>query len=335
MRGVSHLQTASGAPAGDAALLRAARELPARVDQVARVLGIEALDVVGRLVVGGKPAVAARATLPGSQVLSLLDPVPPRRSFRTLEPLLLDAFPRTVDGEFKPITTAVFKNRLIDLTRDLDEANFDEADYGVPTVRAFVRLFPERLLAIEDGRSTMVQAVDQATAASDPKTALGRQRIRPDLWRAALDYASGLPYVWDSTSAVARPSEPSDGTLPPFPTLTPEQLAGWRQDYIATIAEPSEDLTAWARNNGKTAALPPELRSGWNRLLSERVVEHIRRTLTELGDADVSVFEEYGVPRSATPSSLRAFMHRYIDTASEQELAAMTINPVIAMRLSR
>lgn len=318
-------------PIGDSERLRAARSLPARAEQVARVLQIEPIDLVGKLVAQGQPAVKAHAMLDGDTVLALLDGHLPRRAFAVLEPVVRDVFPQGDDGAPRPVTTAVFKNRLIDKTN----RDFDETDYGVPTVRAFVRLFPHLLTITEDGRSTFVGLSEPDVVGQEidvPR--LGRRRIRADLWRASLDYASRTTYVWDASAGIARPVEPGEDGLPSFPTMTPEGISAWRREFLETLGTKGLELRDWATSNAKTADLPIQLRSGWNRYQAEKVIAHARESLASVGADGVEVFETASPAATPRVSAVREFMHKYIDVATDEELAALSLNPLVAMRVA-
>ena len=94
------------------------------------------------------------------------------------------------------MTTAVLKNRLLDLTGRA----FDEAAYGATSFMDFV-LRNKETLAVD--HSTVPPLVELRNAASSRQPSdeavdvKAPHRIRPDLWKAALDYSSGTRYVWD------------------------------------------------------------------------------------------------------------------------------------------
>jgi hypothetical protein len=78
--------------------------------------------------------------------------------------------------------------------------------------------------------------------------------VRQDLWAAIMDYGSGCRYVWDDACGIARPARPDDAK-PFFPTVTLEELARWRAEFVginansldpAGIEEPEQ---AWPSTN--------------------------------------------------------------------------------------
>lgn len=320
----------------DARILRAAVAVPARVDQVARVLGRAPLEVVERLLGDGRDAVSTTATLPAEAVQEMLDGVAPRKSFRSIEPMIVQAFERArgADDAFKPMTVAVLKNRLIDAIG----TDFHESDYGAPHVRAFVRLYPALLRQVGDQRVAMVELIDPTSAevASDPTGAA--RRIRPDLWRASLDYASGHAYVWDAASKAARPASPADSDEVAFPTLHREDIARWREAFAASVQDGDGSVHEWAENGaGRTVGLPNHHRAAWNRYQTEQVASHIQQFFEANDIAEVSVYAPAAarVRPSTVESPLRAYLHRYIDAASDAELAGLVINPAVAVRMER
>ena len=131
------------------------------------------------------------------------------------------------------MTTAVLKNRLLDLTG----GTFDEAAYGADTFMDFV-LSNEETLVVD--RSTAPPLVELRNAAPSPQPSDGAvhvtaaYRIRPDLWKAALDYSSGTRYVWDVARRIAVPSAGSDGELI-ISTVTEDIQRRWRQQFIDDI----------------------------------------------------------------------------------------------------
>ena len=319
----------------DARILREAVAVPARVDQVARVLGQAPLEVVERLLVDGREAVPLTAILPAEAVQQLLGAVTPRKSFRALEPMIVQAFERArgVEDVFRPMTIAVLKNRLIGTIG----REFHESDYGVPHVRSFVRLFPALLRPVGDDRVPMVELIDP-TSAEEASTPSGtEQRIRSDLWRASLDYASGQQYVWDPESQSARPASPVDAGTIVFPTLHRGDIAQWRAAFADTVEAGDGPAHDWAEiGAGRTIGLPNHHRAAWNRYQAEQVAAHVRRFFDLHTISEVPVHAAAPNRGASHPESpLRAYLHRYIDTASEAELARLQIDPTVALRLAR
>ena len=98
--------------------------------------------------------------------------------------------------DWRRMTTAVLKNRLLDLTgRD-----FDETDYGASSFMGFVSRYPDMLQVDDSVFPPIVELygmeADRLPSAGDEYTPTA-YHIRSDLWQAALDYSSGMQYVWD------------------------------------------------------------------------------------------------------------------------------------------
>ena len=87
------------------------------------------------------------------------------------------------------MTVAVLKNRLLDLT----DRTFKESDYGSGTFWEFVK--GNKDILILDETTTPPVAILKGVSPDDHASA--QSRIRPDLWRAVLDFSSGDMYFWD------------------------------------------------------------------------------------------------------------------------------------------
>src|SRR5207253_7391747 len=57
-------------------------------------------------------------------------------------------------------------------------------------------------------------------------------RIRSDLWRAVMDYASGRKFVWDPAKNAAYPSDDPSAS-PLLPTVDANLLKEWRAKVAA------------------------------------------------------------------------------------------------------
>src|SRR5712671_4654504 len=160
------------------------------------------------------------------------------------------------------MTTAVLKNRLLTLT----DRQFSEADYGARTLIEFASKFPE-LISID-------------TTTYPPEVALRPTRIKPDLWRAAIDYRSGTVYVWDPVHQRARERTVSDNAALQLPTLTKDHLTRWRADFAerqrpTVTSSETAALENWVQHGLATQQLPERLKDLWKREQSWRVWEHL------------------------------------------------------------
>ena len=174
---------------------------------------------------------------------------------------------RSGKPEWRSMTAAVLKNRLLDLT----SREFDTSQYGASSFLEFVSSFPD-LLAVDRAVSpqmvTLLQVETTADESSLPSTEPLRGRVRPDLWRAILDYTSGATYLWDPTTAAARATRETEDLTPDLalPTIDEEEMSHWRSEFAErhwrNLSERPQHfmlLEGWRSSNLGTYALPPAL----------------------------------------------------------------------------
>ncbi len=187
------------------------------------------------------------------------------------------------------MTAGVLKNRLLKVT----SGGFDERDYGAASFTDFLRAFPDLVDVDTLERPPRVVLKEYATAntsESQDGPRGRRPRIRADLWRAIIDYSSGIQYVWDINAKRARPrNQATAEDLPLIPTLTPDELRQWRRGFLEShplalaVQDPAESaqLKTWLDRNLSTEALLPVLRAAWNQELSHAVERKLREWFTE------------------------------------------------------
>ena len=184
--------------------------------------------------------------------------------------LIVQAFEdarRTGRPDWRTMTIAVLKNRMLKRNR-----SFQERDYGARTIAEFVRRYPD-LLLLDD--SSVPPRVSLRTPSADIPTTtdVEHSRIRPDLWKAVVDYQSGLTYIWDGEAARSTedlsPEEAASQRV--LPTLSVAELDTWRQEFRDNVnALIRDDPTAveqtrrWIENRLGTRYLPASLRTLWN-----------------------------------------------------------------------
>lgn len=251
-------------------------------------------------------------------------------------------------ADWRRMTTAVLKNRLLDLT---DRA-FDEADWGATTTREFVeRLAPTLALDFSTRPTTVVlhpdiDVGDQETAvAVEQARRRGDWRIRQDLWDAVIDCASGHVYVWDGSHASPRaPEDLEKDSAVLLPTVTPEELSAWRESFASEL-QPTVDsdlqaeLDRWRQSPASSQMLPQRYRNRWYGVLKR----HVRARLDEW-------FAEHGVEppadwiASAAPfrpaagdetEHLRSVALRAIRLMRREELERLDLPLSVLARLSR
>ena len=207
--------------------------------------------------------------------------------------LIVEAFQeaqRSGKPQWRRMTIAVLKNRLLDLT----ERSFDEASYGASNFMDFVLRYPD-MLRVDDSVSPPIvelhgDKADRLSSAGDSrKTTL--YHIRSDLWRAVLDYSSGTKYVWDLDANQARPSQDYEHS-PVIDTTTADIQRQWRQQFLGEVNEsltltPAEMLKSddWLQRHLGTIRLPTRLIPLWNRFCRDKVLEHLRGWFSEAGIA--------------------------------------------------
>ena len=231
------------------------------------------------------------------------------------------------------MTTPVLKNRILALT----DGRFTEARYGARSLTDFVTKFND-LITLDGSRiPPIVELRDHErihVTPSELERGSRPPRIRSDLWRATLDYASGQTYVWDAKENQARPQEPGDG-LTVIPTITSEQLQRWRIDFSetessseTTQSDELERLSHWRDNQLPTAELPPRLMPLWNRYLRERVHELLQTWFEKIGMAppsDLVITQPTTVVRPSETEDLRQLVMRVVEQMTERELADLVL----------
>jgi hypothetical protein len=195
-------------------------------------------------------------------------------------------------ADWQTMTTAVLKNRLLDLT----DREFKETDWEAKSFREFVALFSDVIEAVPGAHPSEVRLLGDlhlppGVASGKPLDLGARRNIRSDLWNAILDYSSGKKYWWDGERAVSDAEDAvSLGKL--LPTLDEEEFKTWRHEFVqeqsTEKSEHASFLYGWLERTEPLAQLPASLRIPW-------VIELKRRVLTRLEEW----FEQEGIPLPA------------------------------------
>lgn len=205
---------------------------------------------------------------------------------------------RTKKRDWRLMTTAVLKNRLLTIT----DGAFDESDYGFRNMNYLARALPDILRLHEASVPAVVEllveldasldvghdiydqdssaqakplaAVAPSWAAETPSPPILGDWIRPDLWWAVLA-PEDRPFVWDESMKRAVPAEPADGRLR-LPTLLTQSQQDDRRlfaraNWPATFDNRSNNLEHWIRT-GAIDLLPYELRRRWSKFLASRAI---------------------------------------------------------------
>lgn len=222
--------------------------------------------------------------------------------------------------EWWRMTSPVLKNRMLQLDPDrLEEL------VGQRTFRVWLE-DQDSLIVTPDGNHAIIELPESARATLDGPSAtlpVGERagwrglRLRPDLWRAVMDYDSGYRYVWnaETQSAVAAAH---DDPRPGMPTFTSDELRALRTSFSASVRD--ADLTEWVSSTGRTDDLPRRHRGSWNETLKKAVAERLQRWFQE---ADIAPAPPILVHAPATPEPTevaRALMQSLASSMTASEL---------------
>lgn len=265
------------------------------------------------------------------------------RDTDSLRELILRSFEAARVGgkeDWQVMSTAVLKNRFSQLLN----AKFDQRQYGYAKVVDLVKDFPD-LLALDESKNPPVALLLSQPA---PVAVDESMQVRPDLWKAVIDYNRREPYVLVNGQAVPKSLAPEeDQQSTPLPTINPRVLDEWRADFADAGREilhgrPEElrRLTDWVESHQGTLALPGVLRGRWNLYLKNAVLERLRAWFTQ---QNVETPDDLVIPlaRSRRPeiarqhteeSLLRAALIDSISQLSFEELRQVSLPAISLIR---
>lgn len=320
---------------------------PVRVHQLAAAMGMPTTVAVEHLKSAGFNITSAGSRLSWADARRALENVKPAGDIDVARRLVLQAFETARSSgrdDWRAMTVAVLKNRLLDLT----DGAFKETDYAAPTFGYFVNLFPDLLeVEVQEKRQPLVRLRDTAlpeltNLPSHKIPPAAYTRLRQDLWRAFFDFRSGRTYVWDVGRAVAEPGVP-DATHVLVPTLSPVEEAQWREEFLANLVDllaPEEKAAAseWQEKRLGTDALPAQLRGPWNGYLRVHVEEKIRQFFESEGldvppDLLTTPEERPRSDRASDTARLRSFVQRCVNEMTHDELAALPLPAGVVLRV--
>jgi len=245
--------------------------------------------------------------------------------------------------EWRTMTTAVLKNRLLDLT----ERSFKEADWGASSFRGFLAQFDDLVDVDASQRPPLVslreetaEAVPAAKKSAWPSGDLGpRRRIRNDLWTAIVDFSSGTRYYWHKGEAAAFSSGSSKPPGELLPTLSKEEFEGWRSEFVErrkAEGPAGEALGAWLRYERGIVELPHDFRIAWVVELKQRVLMRLLewfevRELTP--PEDLIVDEATSRPTGMETEALRELVIASVRDMTREELEALQLPASAVLRL--
>lgn len=181
--------------------------------------------------------------------------------------------------DWNRMIAAVLRNRLLQLTNH----HFQIQDFGSSSLIELVSRYRD-LVAID--RTAKPLVIEWLGAA--PAPAPGASRVRPDLWQAILDLASGSQYEWDVAARRTRPVPKADPRRR-LPTVDAATLATWRSAFAkaqeSTLTNPRdlERLRAWLATALGRQGLPGALRTRWNDHLKHEVVARLTSWFQDSG----------------------------------------------------
>lgn len=228
----------------------------------------------------------------------------------------------------------VLKNRLLQLT----DQTFKESDFGASTFREFLQNNADLLQVDNSFLPGAVTLKSSGTISTDSPTPIPRkQSIRPDLWRAILDYSSGSRYLWNAaTSSASVAPENSDG--PFLPTITAEVMREWKTEFLSSVSgyDPeSERLKTWQEQSLPTAALPGPLRLPWNRFLKQKIQGTIKEWFEQqkLPAPPIAAVQEATSSTGDETETLREFVIACVRLMSLDELERLSLPTKAAFRV--
>lgn len=304
----------------------------ARVTQVADVLGISPRETLRRLEERGVSLRSASAYIPGTVLADLLKERAGDVSLDKARQLVIDAFVAArASGkpEWQSMTVAVLKNRMLDATH----GDFSEADYGAPSMPYLVWMLSDSVALCREGSVARVAIKEGVLPPERVELPAGEagpahSRVRPDLWRAIVDFSSGRVYRWDEREGCATVL----GEGPVLPTLTRQEEAAWRADFVADVGVTGDLLTAleeWKHQASGTDRLPPALRGVWNGFLRGRVIERLEgffQTNSITVPTDLETTNGAGHERGQDRvSELRRLLHACVDVMTEDEIRGLPV----------
>jgi hypothetical protein len=258
--------------------------------------------------------------------------------------LIRQAFKRARDSglpEWRTMTTAVLKNRLLDLT----DRSFRESDWGAESLRDFVEQFDDVISVVPGVHPLEVTLVDEGVLNEPvpPPTEQvrdfgARRRVRSDLWKAVLDFTSGSRYIWDGQKAV--PCDPAHvtPTEPELPTLNEEELKSWRSDFVREQSEKNASaaslLYGWLERGEALMMLPTSLRAPWIVELKSRVIDRLHGWFDE---EDIPLPADFLVsdppaPRRPDTDVLRERVLAAVRDMSRVELESLQLPATVLLR---
>ncbi len=246
--------------------------------------------------------------------------------------------------DWRRMTTAVLKNRLLDVTR----RKFNESQYGASSFMDFVSRYPDTLRVDDSVFPPIVELfsidADQLSPAGTDYTST-TYHIRSDLWQAVLDYSSGTTYVWDIARKDARPGQDFDRN-PVIDTVTADLQREWRQEFLSEVTRTLElthmeveQTKEWIQLHLGTSRLPTQLIPKWNRFFRDKVFAHLQRWFSDSGleppDDMASSANRRPVRSPSETEGLRELVIAVVRKMTHEELSGLSLPSEAVLRVTR
>jgi hypothetical protein len=247
-------------------------------------------------------------------------------------------------ADWRRMTAPVLKNRLLLLQKD-----FSEKKLGFRSFRAFVLSYPDLLRLNEATTPPVVEllgdvempprSADVGTpeVATQEPIADSNWRVRPDLWKAVLDYSSGTTYVLNLATGRAEPGAADSPDR--LPTIKNEDMAQWRATFAKAHEGRSSEaagsrLIRWRDEGLSTSALASEHRGLWNAVLKQNVVARLEPWFKQRGLPVPADLRLTVAPRTASDQTeeLRSLLHECIRHMTADELHDFRIPARLLLR---
>lgn len=238
-------------------------------------------------------------------------------------------------GRSDGMTAAVLKNRMMQLSA----GGFDEKELGFESFSAFLAANTDDLEIDRSARPVLVRLRGQVPVSQKP-TPEESVRIRPDLWRAVMDYSSSAVYAWNPESGLAERAEVGGDPSFVLPTLVPAELHDLRSRFEAKHRAAGTEtervrLAAWLDNDLGTSALPPRLRGIWNHVLKEAAQERLVGWFAQRGIVPPKIVQIGEVRERRKVDELRDWVRAVVDVMSDEELRALDLPAGATFRAGR
>lgn len=262
-----------------------------------------------------------------------------------IDALVVSAFlaaRRSGRTDWRRMKIAVFKNRLLQLSK----GKFDESNHGVRTFREMLESLHHKV-SIEGDEVVLKEApgtdsgqapsptqlpapVDQDPSGTGPSVS-NKERIRRDLWQAAVDYSSDTTYAWDPETLRARPRR--EGDLLVLPTVSPGEYQAWRTEFGAEHG--AEKLARWTSGRGSMKELPMSLRGAWSSFLRSNVQQRLTTWFANNNLQAPEIVEVVPVPSPSTTNedALREFVLSCVKLMTVEELERLPIPALASLRV--